>query len=384
MIFFAGSLPPLVLAIALLLLAYTWAGYPMALWLLRRFAAREIARDRRQALDRISIVIAVRNEEQTIVAKLLDCTNLDYPPDRLEIIVVSDNSSDRTEEIVKSFAKRDARIRLLAGHGQLGKSGAQNLGAQSATGEILLLTDAGTRTCPDALTLLMENFADSRVGLVTADVHLGQPGSAVAEGQGMYWRFELFLRNLESELGILATGSGQLLMMRRGLYRPLPVMYGDDCVLPLDVRLQGYRVVQDARVVVYDIMPSNIDGELRARIRMTARNWTGTLARSAILNPFRFPATSWALISHKLLRWLTPFFLVILLAANLLLAVRGQWLTLGTLQVAFYASACIGWLRARKGMPAWLFGYPFAFCLANVGFFLGIVKVLRGQRIVSY
>jgi len=230
----------------------------------------------------------------------------------------------------------------------------------------------------------MENFADSRVGLVTANVYLGKPGSAVAEGQGMYWRFELLLRKLESELGILATGSGQLLMMRRSLYRPLPVMYGDDCVLPLDVRLQGYRVVQDARVVVYDIMPSNIQGELRARIRMTARNWTGTFARSAILNPFRFPVTSWALISHKLLRWLTPFFLVIVLAANLLLAVRGQWITLCALQVAFYASACIGWLRARKGTPAWLFGYPFAFCLANVGFFLGIVKVLRGQKIVSY
>ena len=173
-------------------------------------------------------------------------------------------------------------------------------------------------------------------------------------------------------------------MMRRCLYRPLPVICGDDCVLPLEVRLQGYRVVQDARVVVYDTMPSSIEGELRARIRMTARSWTGIFGRSAILNPFRFPVTSWGLISHKLLRWLTPFFLVIVLAANLLLAVRGQWIVLCALQVTFYASAFTGWLRARKRAPAWLFGYPFAFCLANVGFFLGIVKVLRGQRIVSY
>lgn len=383
-IFSGGSLERLVLVIAFLLLAYTWAAYPMLLWLLKSVFARKITRAPHQNFLKISIVIAVRNEESKIAAKLIDCTNLDYPPGRLEILVVSDNSTDRTEEIVNDFAKRDPRIRLLAGQGRLGKSGAQNLAVQSATGEILFFTDADTRTRPDTLKLVMENFSDPQVGLVTADVYLGQPGSAVAEGQGMYWRFELFLRKLESELGILATGSGQLLMMRRDLYRPLPVMYGDDCVLPLDVRLQGYRVVQDARVIVYDTMPNSIHGELRARIRMTARNWTGTLARPGILNPFRFPVTSWALISHKLLRWLTPFFLTIFLAANLLLALHGQWVTLCALQIAFYLAACIGWQRARKGEPTWVFGYPFAFCLANVGFFLGIVKVLRGEKIVSY
>jgi cellulose synthase/poly-beta-1,6-N-acetylglucosamine synthase-like glycosyltransferase len=378
------SLEHAVLATAFLLLVYTWAGYPLLLWLLRRLFTREIARRSRPNSPKVSIIIAARNEEAKIAAKLVDCANLDYPPDRLEILIVSDNSTDRTDEIVKNVATRDARIRLLAGHGVLGKSGAQNLAVQSASGEMLFFTDADTRTRPDTLKLLMENFADPRVGLVTADVYLGQPGNAVAEGQGMYWRFELFLRKLESELGILATGSGQALLMRRELYRPIPVVYGDDCVLPLDVRLQEYRVVQDTRVVVYDIMPNSIHGELRARVRMTARNWTGTLSRPAILNPFRFPLTAWALISHKLLRWLTPFFLAVMLAANILLSARGEWRLFCALQGAFYVAAFIGWLRARKGAPAWVFAYPFAFCLANVGFLLGMVKVLRGQKIASY
>src|SRR5579859_2218521 len=193
------------LAFAFLLLAYTWAVYPVILWLLRKFLKREIARGPSQDCPKVSIIIAARNEEAKIAAKLADCANLDYPPDRLEILVVSDNSTDRTDEIVKDLAMRDARIHLLAGHGALGKSGAQNLAAQSASGDMLFFTDADTRTRPDTLKLLMENFADSRVGLVTADVYLGEPGNAVAEGQGMYWRFELFLRKLESELGILAT-----------------------------------------------------------------------------------------------------------------------------------------------------------------------------------
>lgn len=369
---------------AFLLLAYTWAGFPVILWLMRKLHVAKIARAPLPDSLSVSIIIAVHNEERNIEAKLTDCFQLDYPPDRLEVIIVSDNSTDRTEEIAREFGVRDPRVRLLVGEGRSGKSAAQNLGVQHARGDILFFTDADTRMRPETLKVLIENFADPKIGLVTADVYLGQPGNAVAEGQGMYWRFELFLRKLESELGILATGSGQLLMMRRELFRPIQPMYGDDCVLPLDVRLQGYRVVQDTRVIVYDTMPSSITGELRARVRMTARNWTGTLSRPGVLNPFRFPVTAWALFSHKLLRWLTPSFLAVMLLANVALALRGQWIALCVLQVAFYAGAWIGWLRARKGAPAWVFAYPFAFCLANVGFLLGMVKVMRRQKITSY
>src|SRR5436305_1672246 len=261
MTFSNGNLARWIAVIAFLLLAYTWAGYPVLLWVLRRFFAREITRAPQAVAPKVSIIIAVRNEQHNIAARLIDCTNLEYPADRLEIVIVSDNSTDKTEEIVKEFAERDPRIRLLVASGQSGKSAAQNLGMEHARGDILFFTDADTRTRPDTLAVLMENFADPNVGLVTANVYLGQPGNAVAEGQGMYWRFELFLRKLESELGILATGSGQLLL---------------------------------------------------------------------------------------------------------------------------YLGAWIGWWRARKGEPAWVFAYPFAFCLANIGFLLGMVKVMRRQKITSY
>jgi len=369
---------------ASLVLLYIWIGYPIVLLFLSKFFSRRINRRVLDPSPRVSIIIAVRNEEKNVAAKLANCASLDYTQDRLEFLIVSDNSTDQTEEIVRNLASLDPRIRLLSASERQGKSGAQNLAVQNATGEILFFTDANTRTNPDVLKILIENFADPSVGLVTADVYFGQPGNPVASGQGLYWRFELFLRKLESELSILATGSGQLLIMRRALYKPIPVMYGDDCILPLDVRLQGYRVLQDARVIVFDSMPNSITGELRARVRMTARNWTGTLSRPAILNPLRFPVTFWGLISHKLLRWLTPFFLAVLLTANALSALQGKWTALFILQASFYVAAFIGWVRVRKGAPAWLFSYPFAFCLANVGFFLGMVKVLRRQRIIAY
>ncbi len=161
---------------------------------------------------------------------------------------------------------------------------------------------------PAALEQLVENFGDPRVGLVTATVHFQQPKGAVPEGQGMYWRYELLIRRAESDLGILAKASGQAIAVRRELFRPLQPCFGDDCILPLEVRVQGYRVVHEHRAVVTDTMPHTLEGEMKARIRMTARNWTGTLSQIAILNPLRFPVTSWALISHKVLRWLSPLF----------------------------------------------------------------------------
>jgi cellulose synthase/poly-beta-1,6-N-acetylglucosamine synthase-like glycosyltransferase len=231
---------------------------------------------------------------------------------------------------------------------------------------------------------MIDKLSDPAVGLVTATVFFGHPEDAVEKGQGFYWRYELFLRAAESDLGILATGSGQALLVRRELFRPLPTCYGDDCIMPLDVRLQGYRVVQDRGAIVFDTMPHSIEGELRTRIRMTARNWSGTLSRPALLNPLRFPLTACGLVSHKLLRWLTPFFLMVLFLSNGLLALDRSAVILWWLQLTFYLSAFAGWELTRKRRSASVFGYSFSFCLANVGFLLGMIKAFRNQKIVAY
>src|SRR6266581_3037765 len=366
------------------MVAYTWAGYPALLWVLRRLLARPAMRESAATEPFVSVIVPVYNEEKRIAGKLRDCVELEYPGERLEILVVSDGSTDRTEEIVEEFAGRDGRIRLLRGAGRLGKSGVQNLAAQEAKGEILFLTDAEARTQPDVLRLLVSNFADPWVGLATATVYLGEPANAIAKGQGCYWRYELFLRQAESDLGTLATASGAAMAIRRAAFAPMKTCCGDDCVLPLTTRLKGYRVVHDSRAAVFDRFPHSIEGELRARIRMVARNWTGTLSEPGLLNPLRFPGTAWGLVSHKLLRWLTPFFLAVLLAASTVALAHGRYVFLWLVQIAFYGAALVGWLRTRSGRQTRVFALPFAFCLANVGFFLGMVKALRNQRIVTY
>jgi cellulose synthase/poly-beta-1,6-N-acetylglucosamine synthase-like glycosyltransferase len=370
------------LLLASLLMVYVWAGYPVLLWLLGRAIARPEPKDQ-TAKPLVSIIIAAHNEEGRIGAKLENCQRLAYPPEKIEILVASDGSTDQTGAIVEEFAKRDSRIRLLRA-GRVGKSEVQNLAAQQARGEVLFFTDANARVNPDALQFLVEDLADPRIGLVSAQAFFGSPGDAVSRGQGFYWRFELFLRQLESDLGILATTSGQAFAVRKELFQPLPICYCDDCITPLDVRLQGYRVLHEPRATVFDTMPHSIQGELRTRMRMTARNWSGTLARPAILNPLRFPLTALGLVSHKLLRWLTPFLLAMIFVANTGLVLQGRAILPWIIQVGFYLSALVGWLLTRRERPAGVFGYPFSFCLANVGFFLGMVKVLQSQRIVAY
>lgn len=365
-----------------LIVAYTWAGYPALLWVLKRVHARGIRRANCE--PNVSIIVAVHNEENLIAAKLHDCLALQYPRDYLEILVASDGSTDATEAIVQEFATRDPRVRLIRSEGRVGKSGAQNLAAHQAKSEILLFTDADTRWCANLLKPIAENFADPRVGLVAAVVHFGEPEDAVSKGQGSYWTYELFLRQLESDIGILATASGAAFAVRRSLFRPMVPRYGDDCVIPLDVRLQGFRVVQESSALVFDQMPHTTEGELRTRTRMTMRNWTGTLNYRQLLNPLRFPGTAWGLVSHKLLRWLTPFFLAELFLVNTLLAVQGHLVIFWTIQAIFYVSAMVGWRLSRVQKSESVFGYPFAFCLANIGFFLGIVMSLRRKRVVAY
>lgn len=370
-----------VLASLIATIVYTWIVYPLLLLLFAALTRRKTVASQ-VALPFVSIIIAVHNEEGTIESKLRDCSRLLYPADHLEIIVASDGSFDRTEEIVLRASQNDLRIRWIASEHRLGKSGIQNLAADQARGALLLFTDAETAFAPKALLSMVDKLSDPDIGLVTATVMLGHPEDAIEKSQGFYWRYELLLRNAESDLGMLATGSGQALLLRRELFRHLPGRYGDDCVIPIDIRLQGYRVIQDREAIVFDTMPHSIEAELCVRIRMTARNWTGTLARPAIFNPFRFPLTAVGLVSHKILRWLTPLFL--LTTFLLSLGLRGKGIAFLLIQLAFYLSAFVGWQMTKRNRAAGVLGYSFSFCLANVGFFLGIVKALRNDVIVAY
>src|SRR5258707_1866386 len=200
------SIDRLLLFIFLFLFAYIWIGYPAIIGLLAKALGRSPIRDQRTPF--VSIIIAAHNEEASIGDKLRNCLRLHYPADCLELIVASDGSTDRTDQIVQQFSASDSRIRMLRSTGRAGKSGVQNLAANQARGELLFLTDAQTHAPAGVLGLLAGNFADPKVDMFSATGQFATGADAVSKGQGLYWRTAYFLHTADSELDILTTVGG--------------------------------------------------------------------------------------------------------------------------------------------------------------------------------
>jgi cellulose synthase/poly-beta-1,6-N-acetylglucosamine synthase-like glycosyltransferase len=363
------------------LIFYSWFIYPLILKLLNIFWCKNIKKELYS--PSVTILLTVFNEERIIRNRLKNLLSLEYPKEKVEILVASDGSTDSTDEIVrKEFANKG--IKLLSFNKRQGKSITQNEAIKFIDSKILAFTDADTIFDIKWLKKIVQPFADPSVGCVSGQLLLRKNYNSISDSQGLYWRFETVLRLMESRLGILSTASGQCMAIRRELFKPLDSRYGDDCVIPLDIILQGYRVVHEPEAIAYDAFPSSIRGELKTRARMTLRNWTGTLSRKQLLNPFKYPLISLSLISHKLLRWLTPYFLLGILLVNLFLLKNPLYRFLGVIQLAFYMLAFIGFILEMKKKNILIFTIPFSFCLGNIGIFIGVLRSFFGVKITTY
>jgi len=358
---------------AVCLLVYTYAGYP--LWMYVR--SRLYPRPSRQGaiLPTVSIILAVHNGAALLRQKVDHLLSLDYPLDRMEIEIVSDGSTDGTDDILNDL--HDPHVRSIRCSEHCGKAAALNLGMQSATGEIIVFVDIRPWMEKNALELLVSNFADPRVGCVAGELVLRDEGhdeGAKAIGS-LYWRYEQWIRDCEAKVDSPLGVYGGFYAIRRKLARELPEgTILDDMLQPLSVIRQGYRSVLDLRARVYDIWPKNLGGEFRRKVRTLAGNFQLLQLAPWLLtrqNRLRFE-----LISHKLLRLLVPVLLAILLVTSVSLANRGL-LYAGALsaQIAFYVLAALG---AVLGIPVLMrIAAPAsAFCMLNAAVVVGFYKFL--------
>jgi cellulose synthase/poly-beta-1,6-N-acetylglucosamine synthase-like glycosyltransferase len=360
----------------LAVVAYVYFVYP--------FLLRLGAFGRRQSFQRgnaqppVSVIVAAHNEESAIEAKLLNVLESDYPRERVEILIGSDGSSDRTEDIVRQFTNEG--VGLISFPKQQGKSAMQNGLVAAVSGEILIFTDADCLLPSDALRRLIENFADMRVGLVTARPrYLNRSETSITENESLYLRYETWLREQESERGILAMASGSLFAMRRSLWHPLDPSLGDDFVLPLSVARSGMCNRLDSRVTVVTHLAQNLpDSMLRMKIRIVSKDCRALLEHLDLLNPLRHGALAIGLWSHKLLRWLVPYFLLALIAANACLLGRPLFRVLFGLQAAFYALALAGFAK-RDGAVKFPWSVPLSFCVVNLAALLGTLRCFVGR-----
>jgi cellulose synthase/poly-beta-1,6-N-acetylglucosamine synthase-like glycosyltransferase len=360
---------------------YVYLGYPAALWLLSRVRPKQPVRPGGDFEPAVSLVVAARNEEQVIAEKVENSLALDYPTDKLEIVVVSDGSTDRTASIVRAGLLDGVRLVELPHN--LGKAAAQNEAVRHTSGDIVIFTDAEAFLAPAVVSILAGHFEQDAVGCVVGKVaYSNEKQTDVAAGEGLYWRYELFIRSTESDIGSLASGSGAVLAVRRPLAVQLDPDVSEDFVLPIAAALRGYRTVYEPRAVAsINLAQVEVHDMLATRVRTTTLDTRGLWVCRAILNPLHYPLYSWGLISHKLLRWLVPYFLTALFAANLLLVDRPLYQLTLALQVIAYGLAAIGYVWQSTGRrPPRIFAIPFSFCLVNLAALIGVARFLMGKR----
>lgn len=362
-------------------LVHTYLLYPAILTVVGRFAD-DPSPGLPPELPTVTLVIAAYNEEDVIGRKIENSLALDYPSEKLEIVVFSDASSDRTDEIVGSYA--DDGVRLVRVEGRVGKTECQNVVAESADGTILVFSDANSMYDPDAIRELVRGFAPD-VGCVVGELRYNDGG---VEGESVYWRYERYLKRVESKLGSIVTGNGSIYAVRRSAYVPLPRDAVSDMAEPLSLVENGYRIGYAHGAIARERTGDSIGSELDRRIRIVTRSLHTISNHLGLLSPIRHPGFATKLVSHKLLRWHSPVFLAALFVSTIVLAaVEGNavYVLALVVQVAFYGLAAVGALGERSGVRTPIpFHVPYYFLVSNYGMLRGLVNFLFRQNIVKW
>ena len=368
--------------IAAALVGYSYLGYPAWLWLRSRWSPRPARRSSgpSSATPTVSAVMVVRNEESVIARKLDNLLTLDYPQGNLEVIVVSDGSSDRTPAILAGYA-RDSRVRALMKPEPHGKAAGLNDAIQLATGEVLLFTDARQQIESGALRFLIENFADPDVGAASGELMLGDPASGeTGKGMGLYWRIEKEIRELESASGSVVGVTGAIYCARRNLIEPLPEgAILDDVLLPMQVVRQGFRVIFDSRARAWDAPYLGKGREFSRKVRTLTGNYQLLQIAPWLLssqNAIRFE-----FVSHKLLRLASPFALLALLIASMFLPQPFYRATLAA-QLAFYALSLAALAGVKIGPLSRIADPARTFVVLNSAAIVAFINFVTGRKAI--
>jgi glycosyltransferase involved in cell wall biosynthesis len=320
-----------------LLVAYTYVGYPLVLWVLTRIRSRPAVRE--EVTPSVSVIIAARNEADKIRHKIEHTLALDYPRERLEILVASDASDDGTDGIVGEYAGR--RVHLVRAPQRKGKEHVQSVALAVARGEIVVFTDAATLLEPSALRALVQNFADPTVGAVsTEDLLVDALGNPT--GEGLYVRYEMWVRRLESRFHSLVGLSGSCFAIRRSLCGHWPSTLASDFMGALHAARGGYRAIADESVRARFTAVASPQAEMRRKVRTFLRGITVLMANADLLNPLRHGRFAFQLLSHKLLRFAAPWLLLAALAASGLAWGDPALHALFWIQVGFYGLGAVG------------------------------------------
>jgi cellulose synthase/poly-beta-1,6-N-acetylglucosamine synthase-like glycosyltransferase len=371
---------------AIAIVAWVYAGYPALVALLARVAP--LRPDRNLPPPSVSVAIVAHNEAAHIRDRIRNVLAQDPGGGLIaEVLVGSDGSKDRTDEIVAGVARHEPRVRLLA-LPRAGTTPTQHAMFEAAQGDVVLLTDAETRFKAGCVAAVAEAFRDGRVGCATGRLEwFSEDSTATSRNEGLYWRYERRVRAMESRAGFLTAGTGAVLAVRRSSYRAVTTTTGMDHLLPLFVIEQGQRVVFVGDAVASDRPISGLREQFRNRTRTATRGIEANLSMVGRLAPWRHPRAAVALWSHKLLRWATPWLVLAAVGSAAVLGGSGQpgYLIVPFLAMAGIGAAVLAHAISRAGRkPPGLLALPRAFGVVCLSFAVAWINVVRGRRIESW
>ncbi len=367
--------------LSLLILLYTYIGYPVTLSLVSLFVHRGV--NRGNITPTVTVIIPVHNEEVLIGKKIKNCLEYDYPREKLKIIVVSDKSTDRTEEIVKNYSSD--HVQLLSTSEREGKVAAQNYAIQFVDSEIIIFTDVAIMNRQGCVKLIVKNFNDNRVGAVSCR-DAAVIDDYTSGGESSYIRYDMLIRSYASKIGSIIGVTGGFYAVRKELteggWNP---EFPPDFFVALKCIESGLRVVEDIRVKAYYKITQKSKDEFQRKVRTLNRGMHALFSNESLLNLFKYGFISFELFCHKLLRWFTPFFLVTLLCSNIFIWSNSAYtiLTL-SIQIILYLmmlSACLGRKKLRKFIIFRLLNY---FFLTNLAIFKAWYEFLTGRKYVMW
>jgi len=376
--------------ISIFLIFYTFFGYGILLYVLVRMKRIFSPAKRKQLtfdeMPTCTLIVAAYNERDLIEEKIANTLALKFPAGKLELIFVTDGSSDGTPDLVAKYPQ----IKLLHSDERKGKIAAVHRAVAQVNSEIIVFTDANTFLNDEALVLICRHYGDSKVGAVAGEKRVTIDAAADATaGEGFYWKYESKLKAWDSELYSVVGAAGELFSVRNSLYEPVPLnSVLDDFMISMRIAEKGYIIIYEPDAYAQEDTSANIKEELKRKVRIAAGGIQSIIWLKALLNPFRFPVLSFQYISHRVLRWtVTPLLMILAFILNVILVVNEAGMLYNVLlvcQILFYLSAYLGKIMEERKLRVKILFIPYYFCVMNYAVIAGIFRFFSGGQSVMW
>lgn len=366
---------------------YSYFGYGILLYVMVKIKNMAITKPLLHVFEpKVSLIVPCFNEAEYIEDKIKNSLALNYPTDKLQLIFISDGSNDDTPDIIKKYSNQVLALHVPERNG---KAAAMNRAVGFATGEILVFCDANTDLNADAITNLVKHYQHSSVGAVTGEKRIinKDKENASGAGEGIYWKYESFLKQLDSDFYTIVGAAGELMSYRKSLYRELPKdTLLDDLMQSMQIANDGYRVVYEKEAYAAETASANVQEELKRKVRIAAGAFQSMSRLPKAFNLFSNFKVAFLFISHRVLRWtLAPLSLLVIFITNVfLLNQHAIYNYLFAAQVLFYLMALLGWYLANKQIKVKALFVPYYFFIMNLCMYLGFIRFMRGKQSANW